>query len=281
MLIRKVELSMNREETLERLSSEISCVQKLLDTKYSEVIEISYQQKLREILKKMTFFQEKLKNNTFEISIVGLEKSGKSTFANAFMGNDVLPTKDARCTYTATSIRFGTENDAQVDFYSDAQFNEEFHRKLNLLGIENPQHWSEWSKELLDKETEQLPPLRSEQKNIYNDILEIITNRSSIQNLIGSESLHFVNHELETEVKEYIENPAKALAVKEIVIRSDKLSAMRNAIIYDVPGFDSPTQLHKDQTRAWMKKSDAVILIVNADRPSFNDSLVQFFFIQD
>lgn len=169
------------------------------------------------------------------------------------MGNDVLPTKDARCTYTATSIRFGTENDAQVDFYSDAQFNEEFHRKLNLLGIENPQHWSEWSKELLDKETEQLPPLRSEQKNIYNDILEIITNRSSIQNLIGSESLHFVNHELETEVKEYIENPAKALAVKEIVIRSDKLSAMRNAIIYDVPGFDSPTQLHKDQTRAWMK----------------------------
>ena len=26
-----------------------------------------------------------------------------------------------------------------------------------------------------------------------------------------------------------------------------------------------------------MKKSDAVILIVNADRPSFNDSLVQFF----
>ena len=89
---------MNREETLERLSSEISCVQKLLDTKYSEVIEISYQQKLREILKKMTFFQEKLKNNTFEISIVGLEKSGKSTFANAFMGNDGLPTKDARCT---------------------------------------------------------------------------------------------------------------------------------------------------------------------------------------
>ena len=134
-----------------------------------------------------------------------------------------------------------------------------------------------YKRQLLDKETEQLPPLRSEQKNIYNDILEIITNRSSIQNLIGSESLHFVNHELETEVKEYIENPAKALAVKEIVIRSDKLSAMRNAIIYDVPGFDSPTQLHKDQTRAWMKKSDAVILIVNADRPSFNDSLVQFF----
>ena len=59
MLIRKDELSMNREETLERLSSEISCVyKKLLDTKYSEVIEISYQQKLREILKKMTFFRK-------------------------------------------------------------------------------------------------------------------------------------------------------------------------------------------------------------------------------
>ena len=49
---------MNREETLERLSSEISCVQKLLDTKYSEVIEISYQQKLRE---KNDFFSGKTK----------------------------------------------------------------------------------------------------------------------------------------------------------------------------------------------------------------------------
>ena len=37
MLIRKDELSMNREETLERLSSEISCVQKLLAVSYTHL----------------------------------------------------------------------------------------------------------------------------------------------------------------------------------------------------------------------------------------------------
>lgn len=277
MLNKTFNSSENREKTLIRLKEEIACVQKLLEPQYCEVIGTSRQEELRSILKKLIMFQKKLQNNTFEISIVGLEKSGKSTFANAFMGNDILPAKDARCTYTATSIQYGTDNEAKVKFYSDEQFDEEFHRKLALLGIDDPHCWKEWEENLLSEEVSKLAPLDSEKKNIYNDIEEILLHKSSIQSLLDSDALCFTGDELEHEVKEYIENPAKALAVKEIVISSEKLSAMRNAVIYDVPGFDSPTQLHKDQTREWMKKSDAVILIVNADRPSFNDSLVQFF----
>ena len=277
MYNRTFENSKNREKTITRLNDEIACVQKLLEPQYCEVVGVSRQDELRNILKKLNSFKKKLQNNTFEISIVGLEKSGKSTFANAFMGNDILPTKDARCTYTATSIQYGTNNEAMVKFYSDTQFNEEFHRKLALLGIVDSHHWTEWTEALLDEEMEKLPLLRSEHKNIGNDVAEILHHKTSIMSLLGKDILCFTGDELEYEIKGYIENPAQALAVKEIIISSEKLSAMRNAVIYDVPGFDSPTQLHKDQTRSWMKKSDAVILIVNADRPSFNDSLVQFF----
>ncbi len=272
-----LESNPERTETIEKIDAEISCIHTLLSEQYHEVIGDSRRRELERIDNKLRKFREKLVKDKFEISIVGLEKAGKSTFANALMGNDILPTKDARCTYTATRIEWGTDNIASVRFYSDEQFNEEFHNKLSLIGIEDTRHWTEWTEQMLDAEISVLPSLRPEQKNIANDIKEIINNRSSIRSLLDKVELTFSGDELEYEVKDYIETPAKALAVREIVISSEKLSEMPNAILYDVPGFDSPTQLHKDQTRAWMKKSDAVILIVNADRPSFNESLVRFF----
>lgn len=36
---------------------------------------------------------------------------------------------------------------------------------------------------------------------------------------------------------------------------------MRELIIYDVPGFDSPTQLHKEQAAKFMKDSEVVVLV--------------------
>ena len=43
---------------------------------------------------------------------------------------------------------------------------------------------------------------------------------------------------------------------------------MQNVIIYDVPGFDSPTQIHKEQTSKKMRDADAIIYIVRADEPN-------------
>ena len=252
-------LSSKRNYVINQVEAEINSLKALTDSKYEEIIGV----KRRNTLKQM------------------LEKSGKSTFANAFMGIDILPTKDARCTYTATSIRYGDSDSADAVFYSDDEFNDEFFNKLQLLQIdltEYPNQWSEWSEEHLTKIQDEAPSMNSDHKNILRDIEEIIENRSSLMALIGEKAMHFSSAELETEnseIKSYIEDPSKALAVKSITIYSSRLA--KNAVIYDVPGFDSPTRLHKDQTRAWMKRSDAVILIVNADRPSFNDSLVQFF----
>lgn len=271
-------LSSKRNDAIHQVETELKSLRALTDPRYEEIIGIKRRSILRQMLEHMTQLQKKLVNNTFEISIVGLEKSGKSTFANAFMGIDILPTKDARCTYTATSIRYGENDSADAVFYSDSEFNDEFFNKLQLLRIdltEYPVQWTEWSAEMLQKIADENPSLSNDQKNILRDIEEILENRSSLITLIGEKIMHFSAEELETEIKAYIEDPSKALAVKSITIYSSRLA--KNAIIYDVPGFDSPTRLHKDQTRAWMKRSDAVILIVNADRPSFNDSLVQFF----
>ena len=57
-------------------------------------------------------------------------------------------------------------------------------------------------------------------------------------------------------------------AVKNVIIRSTQLADMSHIVLYDVPGFDSPTELHKRQTEEMLKEADAIILVTNAgDRP--------------
>ena len=99
------EQSAKRQEAINRTEKEIGCIKALIDPRYTELIGIERTANLRNMLAHLEVLHKKLVNNTFEVSIVGLEKSGKSTFANAFMGIDILPTKDERCTYTTTSIR--------------------------------------------------------------------------------------------------------------------------------------------------------------------------------
>ena len=43
---------------------------------------------------------------------------------------------------------------------------------------------------------------------------------------------------------------------------------MQNAILYDVPGFDSPTAFMKEQTKKFMKEADAVLFVARANEPS-------------
>ncbi|MCM1330319.1 MAG: dynamin family protein [Ruminococcus sp.] len=267
-----------RQEYVEMLNCQVSGISKILNVdKTNELISFQVQENLLSIRATAERLKKKLETNEFEIAIVGLEKAGKSTFANALMGNNILPTKDERCTYTSTSIRYGSYDEATVEFFSRDEFNKDFNQKLAKLQIESDMPFDVWTDEMFEKKLSEKGELMAEHANLKKDIKEIIDNKSSIDYLLGKEKRTFSSEDFETEVKDYIEKPGKAIAVKEIVIRSSKLEKMKNAVIYDVPGFDSPTQMHKDQTMAKMKQADAIILIVAADKPSFNDSLVKFF----
>ena len=269
-----------RTEVISKTRAQIECVRKLTDSRYHGIIGSDRTAELQIMLKKLEALCNKLERNTFDVSIVGLEKTGKSTFANAFMGIDILPTKDARCTYTATNICYGNDDKAEVKFFSKEEFNENFFIRLNSIGVQTdgmPDNWYDWDQDMLDKAYSAVESKNSDTDNVKNDLSEIIENRNSLRDLLDRPMTEFSGDALEIEIKDYIAAPAKALAVKEITIHSSKLSAMKNAQLYDVPGFDSPTQIHKEQTRAWMKKSDAIILVVNASAPSFTESIVRFF----
>lgn len=270
---------------IEKLKAQQLGINKILKLKNkSNLINKSIEEKLKESLSKIEILRDKLENNTYEIAIVGLEKAGKSSFANALIESDILPAKDDRCTYTSTSIMYGHEEKAEVSFFSKSEFNSRFQMNLKAIGINNATHYR-YDTLSLENYNEMFELLEEENANIslihagtHKDVQNIIRNEKIISQYLDRGTKEFIGEELKSEeFKAFIEDESRAVAVKEIIIRSNRLAQMQNAKIYDVPGFDSPTQMHEDQTVEKMKQADAIILIANASKPSFTGPQVKIF----
>lgn len=61
---------------------------------------------------------QKVDSDTFKIQIVGTFKNGKSTFINALLGEDILPTKALPCTSVINEIKYGKSKKAILNFRS-------------------------------------------------------------------------------------------------------------------------------------------------------------------
>ena len=267
---------------IRKLTSQIETIDKILNTNTLDLISGEMDTKLRELKQAAERYKQKLEKNEFEIAIVGLEKAGKSTFANAMMGNDILPSDDAQCTFTSTKICAGNDT-ATVTLFSHSEFNERFVKKLETMGIEKAASYNFETLDLssyqrmferLDEKTK-----REYENDINEDVKRILSFKSTIHDNLGKGSLSFSGKEQLTseEFKRYIKTPAYALAVKEIEIKSSQMQDMSNAVIYDVPGFDSTTREHPEQTIKFMKEADAIVLVASAYKPTFTKPVADMF----
>jgi hypothetical protein len=239
--------------------------------------------KLRNILDKNSKYLHKLKTNEFEIAIVGLENSGKSTFANALIENEVLPSASDRCTFTSTRLICG-EDEAIVELYTRKEFNKIFISMLE--DINYPDASSKSYDTLSIEEFENyFESLKDSDSNLYNlhqgktdeEIKDILKYASKLE-LTGDIKRFSGEQLLQEQFQSYIKgvkidnietDSSKPRSVKKIEIKSSRLDKLKNAIIYDVPGFDSPTKIHERQTLERLKKADAIIFITNVgDKPN-------------
>ncbi len=267
-----------REEYIAKLEQQIQVIDSILKMNSGTIVSAELRKKLKDFKIEDETVLQKLKNNEFEIAIVGLEKAGKSTFANALMENNLLPTKDPRCTFISTQIEYSGDNNddsATVSFYTADEFDKDFKDKLRKLEfpdnerysfdtIDEKQYLSIYESDEVSDEKKRLYG-----DSIHEDILAIIRNVDSLSKLFGKPDILFGASKIESgELDAYITDEAKARAVKQVVIRSKKLNEMKNAVIFDVPGFNSPTELHKIQTLERMKSADAIIVVANGISPS-------------
>ncbi|WP_026878048.1 dynamin family protein [Ignatzschineria larvae DSM 13226] len=231
---------------------------------------------LQHIEKNNEKFKYKLESNEFEIAIVGLEKAGKSTFANALIKNNILPSAPERCTFTSTRLVSGTDR-ASVKFYTEQEFNNIFVTLVDEIGYQphggspisfrdiNLEDFENYFSKLEDSD----PALyKSHIGKTDEEIKDIIKCRDKL--ILTGEVKEFSGDQLkENDFQEYIKgqdkgrDTSKPRSVSHIEIESSELKQLENAIIYDVPGFDSPTKIHLRQTEERLKAADAIILVTN------------------
>jgi GTPase SAR1 family protein len=265
------------------------------------VIEESRQKEIYELQKQSKTILEKLEKDEFEIAVVGLEKAGKSTFANALIHKDILPSASKRCTFASTKLVKGETDSAVVELYSKDEFEKDVFQKL-LKDVEFP----EWDKQTLDqfyikkhnikkiikdsKDFEDwFSKLENEKPELFKlhrgktdeEIADILKYRNSLE--LTGKTVDFTKEEIEDEnFREYIKgvdigdnnedtDTGKPRSVKNIEITSTQLKNFKEPILYDVPGFDSPTELHEQETIKRLKNADAIILVTNVgDKPNIN-----------
>ena len=167
---------------------------------------------------------------------------GKSSLLNAFIGFDLLPSDHNRCTYTTTEIRScreETEQKYEIEYFSEAEFQENTNRaetQTNATFL-----------------------------NYFNDVQEteeITRHIDKIRSYLGKapQIKAFTKFDqVRAELRSAIATPEHARAVKKIVIWTSSIGVDANLVFYDVPGYDSPITLHKEQTRAKIASVDAVL----------------------
>jgi len=227
-----------------------------------------------DIKKKLENYIWKIENNILEVAFVGLEKAGKSTFANAFIGRELLPSQRERATYIPTEVRYSPEGKVEVYFYSKERFLKVFRSMLREV---NYPKWEKVTLETVSVEDfkKHFKSLEKKNKTLYEkhknklerDILEILERKEEIEKLLTGDKQVFKEDEIES-YKRYIVDPHLSRAVERVVIYSSKLQGLENVVIYDLPGFDSPTFTHISYTIDFLKKADAIVFVREADKPS-------------
>lgn len=234
---------------------------------------------LHDIEDKNSKFLHKLKSNEFEIAIVGLEKAGKSTFANALIGNNAVPSAPERCTFTSTRLVYGADRGI-VEFYTEPEFNQIFQNLLKEIDYPDAES-TDYKTLSLERFEDYFNNLENTDSSLYRihvgktdeEIKDILKYRDKLT--LTGKIKEFPKEDLYSDkFQAYIKgekrsdgvDTSKPRSVKRVEIESSKLEKLPTAIIYDVPGFDSPTKIHVRQTEERLKNADIIILVTNVGR---------------
>lgn len=189
---------------------------------------------------------EKLRKNEFHIAVVGLEKAGKSTFLSAWMRAEILPNQDKRCTYTTTEIRSVPSSDDQrieVDFLTRPELDD------------------------LKRQYEQTERGGGREGEMAGeDLHELELYSESISRLLGQDKEVYEfsdSAEVMQILDRFVADPSNARAVRDVKVFTSSLSDQSGIVFHDVPGYDSPITLHKEQARSELARADIVLFLTN------------------
>lgn len=206
---------------------------------------------------------DEIRNNVFKIFVTGEAKSGKSTFINAFLGIDLLPSGGAQCTSSIVEIKNGEEIKLiaeQVDGYKIEKIGEKavkefLNKKASILGN--------------SKDENNISIYEGVPFNIVNDMfLKVFKgqyNESNIENFLKEEIVrkekpsNLEQTEYNENIKNYIRKTNWETIIEKIIIEYPA-DYLKEVTILDSPGVGAVGGFGEVTEKA-IKKADAIIFI--------------------
>lgn len=197
----------------------------------------------------------RLRENRFEIAILGLEKAGKSTLLNAWLGEELAPNAAERCSYATMEVRPAANEDEQL-FRVEYHTFEEFERQVAAKRQERDRH----------------PGGSSDSRALNEELSEIDSHRGQIDEYLrrGVYERRFRSfEEIRDDLKSAVaKDRARARAARRITLRTCVLRGERDVVFFDVPGFDSPVTFHREQAADKLRAVDVILYAKEAAKPS-------------
>ena len=172
-------------------------------------------------------------------------KAGKSTFLNAFVfERDVLPAATTPMTAALTVITHGPEEKIEVEFYNN----------------------EEWDEQRLTAQRESPPDSSEAEKSKVQAAQELVEKSVRIGNrlpeLLGTKRTDTLD-----KLIEYVGADGKFVSITKAVKIYYPKEYLRGVEIVDTPGFNDPIVSREERTKEFLRRADAVLLMLYAGRP--------------
>ncbi len=186
----------------------------------------------------------------FKIAVVGMENAGKTTFINAWLGFDMLPTDYKRSTYAPTQIRSAKDGHQHmaVEVFTQAEFDDRKRKLFERAKVDN-----------------------AEGRKAKTE-LEFITNRlEQLRSVIdaGHQEIEFREfNEVKDALRKYVSDPAVALAVREVKLYTNHLDDVESIVLYDIPSLNTGLGMDDITERRIVRNCDLVVVVQDAKSPT-------------
>jgi hypothetical protein len=209
-------------------------------------------------------------------AVVGLEKAGKSTFLNALIGLDVLPTRGERCTYAITSLR-ASKGPFQLTIRPKLCSISQFKAREGELeqAAKMPGPIAKAAAEDLAKLKAVRPQLEALISGKQKPRIQITDERFTQSDFEFSDKTITDIDLARACLKAVVATPEIAFAVKdvEVEISSPHLQTSSDGgfELIDLPGLDSGLTIHRELAEVAMANADAIIFVQNISNPSLQE----------
>ena len=191
---------------------------------------------------------------TFIVSLFGAFSAGKSSFANALLGEEVLPVSPNPTTATVSTVQKSTKDyshkTAVVTLKSKRALNDEIKTVAEQLDedidIQKINHWKPNFKQVIS----------SWQKTYAEYLLTIRNSLSESSGQLGNEFTVGLD-----ELQGLVANESKACLIDHVAIYYDSPITNKGIVLVDTPGVNSIHGRHTNVAFTQMRTSDAIFYL--------------------